>query len=290
MFEEGVHVEPSGRVLVERGPVSMALSAHANGLPAPHACLEAVIGLDAALAELGSLRTLLSLPWPNLPSHAALTPLARRMHKAASATQHPEMTSMCAVAGAIADRMADAVTAELGNVPDMAVTVNNGGDIALRFGANASVRVGLVPAIGSAGADESVELRAANGIFGVATSGLGARGMTRGVADSVTVFAPDAALADALATRLANASRIESPRVHRVLAGTLRPGCDIATLDVTTAVDLLTPEERTLALELVRHVAQPLMDCGALLALRAVVQGETLWMPGALADSIHSLN
>lgn len=290
MFEEGVRVEPSGRVQVERGPVSMVLSARANGLPAPHACLEAVIGLDDALAELGAQRELLSLPWPELPAFAGLTPLARCMHEAARATQHPEMTSLCAVAGAVSDRMADTVAAVLANVPDMVVTVNNGGDIALRLGENASVRVGLVPAIGAAGADESVELRAADGIFGVATSGLGARGMTRGVADSVTVFAPDAALADALATRMANASRIESPRVHRVLAGTLRPGCDIANLDITTGVDPLTPEERALALENVRTAAQPLLASGVLLALRAVVQGEILWIPGVLADSIRTLN
>lgn len=313
MFDEGVHIETSGRVRVERGPVSMVVSAWADGEARPDACLAAAARVDELLAGLASIMPLLSRPWPltsaaDFGAHegraaesgraqAPADNLGLAMWLAARATGHPEMTPLCAVAGAVSDAVADAAVAALekaavvaaleegagaggGKPSGLKVIVNNGGDVTLRLGPGLSASVGLVPALTAAGADETIIVDAASPVRGVATSGLGGRGMTQGVADSVSVFAASGALADALATRLCNASRIDSPNVSQALAGSLRPGCDIAQLPVTVAVGSLTEAEKTMALAGVRTAALPLMEAGIVYALRATVQGKVLWMPG----------
>lgn len=306
MFAEGVQVEASGRVRVERGPVSLVLSAWRGGTPQPAACLRAAALVDGILRAITAELAVLFRPWPqsgpgDFPaaaespdapgtprtageSRAAIGLLPFRMWEAARDTGHPEMTPMCAVAGAVSDVLADAVFTDLaatvaGPGESLRVAVSNGGDVSLRLAPGAAATVGLVPALNAPGVDEVVTIRAQDPVRGVATSGLGGRGLTQGVADAVTVFAATGALADALATRLCNASRLESPRVRTVPAQTLRPGCDIAGLPVTAQVGALTKKEKQTALAGIRNAAKPLFASGKLHALRATVQGVPLWLP-----------
>lgn len=301
MFEEGVCREASGRVRVERGPVSLVLSAWKGGSPQAEVCLRAGALVDDILRTITAVLPALSRPWPlsspgefpaaeggaGAPETVRLVPL--RMWQAARDTGHPEMTPMCAVAGAVADALADVVFAALGGPASVSgdavrVVVSNGGDVSLRLTPGSSVTVGLVPALSAPGIDEVITVRAEEPVRGVATSGLGGRGLTQGVADAVTVFAAGGALADALATRLCNASRLESPRVRCVPAEVLRPGCDIAGLPVTAHVGALTREEKEAALVGINRAAGPLLASGKLHALRASVQGMSLWLPAASAN------
>jgi hypothetical protein len=292
MFEEGIYQEASGRVRVERGPVSLVLSAWKGQSPQPEACLRAAALVDDILTVIKAALPLLYCPWPQtgpeqFPSaQGAIGLVPLRMWQAARDTGHPEMTPMCAVAGAVADALADAVFADLGAAQPnpgepLRVVISNGGDVSLRLAPGSCATVGLVPALGAPGADEVVAIRAEDPVRGVATSGLGGRGLTQGVADAVTVFAETGALADALATRLCNASRLESPRVQYVPAESLRPGCDIAGLPVTARVSPLSQEERETALAGISRAAEPLFEAGKLHALRATVQGMKLWFPQA---------
>ena len=110
---------------------------------------------------------------------------------------------------------------------------------------------------------------------GVATSGLGGRSLTTGIASGVTVFSARCAEADALATLLADRSCLDLPAVHTVLAGELDSDSDIADQQVVVGVDPLTEAEKEQALDQVMKEAKLQFGKGNLLAFIATVQGRT---------------
>ena len=125
------------------------------------------------------------------------------------------------------------------------------------------------------GVDRVVRLRPEHGVGGVATSGLGGRSLTTGIASGVTVFSERCARADALATLLADRSYLDSPAVHTCPARELDPDSDIADLTVVTGVDPLTEEEKARSLDQVMKEAELQYGRGGLIACIATVQGRT---------------
>ncbi|MDR2134549.1 MAG: hypothetical protein LBP27_05520 [Treponema sp.] len=269
-------LEP-GKVHFDYGPVSMVLSAGADGEPLTDLCCGAFEAIDAALREITDSLPILRLYAPRIPP-AVLKGLPRRMLDSVLAAGDPLMTPMAAVAGAVADAAADWLFARGADQ----VLANNGGDIALRLGPGKSVKLGIVSSLARGDIDQTLAVAEADGIGGVATSGLGGRSFTRGIAQGLTAFARSGVLADALATRLANASFIPSPRIYTGKAGILDPGSDIADLEVVIGMDRLSSEEVRRSLDQVRDEALRQKQRGNLLALRASVQGEifTLDLPG----------
>jgi ApbE superfamily uncharacterized protein (UPF0280 family) len=79
-------------------------------------------------------------------------------------------------------------------------------------------------------------------------------------------------LADALATHLANASYIPSPRVYTQKAGVIDPESDIKDLEVVIGKDTLTEEEAGQSLDQVQKEALRQMRMGNLLGLRMSVE------------------
>ena len=135
-----------------------------------------------------------------------------------------ELTPMAAVAGTIAD----GVAAFLSSRGMTRVIVNNGGDIAIRTG---SGRIGQCGH--PAGFDPQRDNRHHRQLgderasWGVATSGLEGRSMTRGVASAATIIAGSASVADAAATSIANASYVEDETVIQRPAEELDEHTDI---------------------------------------------------------------
>jgi len=121
------------------------------------------------------------------------------------------------------------------------VIVNNGGDIALRLAEGYSAEVGVAPAIGTP-PTHILSVRAADGIGGVATSGLGGRSFTKGIATAAVVAAKTAALADACATSIGNATFAAHPAIKLVRAEAVDPLTDIAGHLVVGQVGPLPPE------------------------------------------------
>ncbi|MEO1275046.1 MAG: hypothetical protein AAFV96_06495, partial [Pseudomonadota bacterium] len=177
-----------------------------------------------------------------LAGSAALSgPVARRMQRAVSPfVEGRFITPMAAVAGAVADHVATAMAAA---APLRRLIVNNGGDIALRLAPGETARLLLCtnPAPEGPSASGAVEIGAGDGIAGIATSGWRGRSHSLGIADAVTVFAEDAATADAAATLIANAVDLpDEPALHapvtRVPASSLCPESDLGDRLVTTRV------------------------------------------------------
>ncbi|MBC5731354.1 hypothetical protein [Pseudoflavonifractor hominis] len=260
-----------GQVFVDFGPVSMVITASRNGEGDTQLCRAAFPVIAACLEDLRPSLEMLR----RYPPQVELEQLAgagETMARAVLRTGDPWLTPMAAVAGTVADAVADFLFAQGAEK----VTANNGGDIALRLAPGQSLGLGVLYDLERGGVDRVVHLTAEKGVGGVATSGLGGRSLTTGIASGVTVFSRRCAQADALATLLADRSCIDSPAVHTRLAGELDPDSDIADLPVVVSVEPLSREEKERALEQVLREAEEQYRRGNLLACIATVQGVTV--------------
>ena len=154
-------------------------------------------------------------------AHCALQGVvARRMWAACSPYRAGFITSMAAVAGAVAQEILACY-----EQPGIdRAWVNNGGDIALHLAPGQSVTVGVYADIAALNAaqlrnglvlDGQIRIDSAMPVRGVATSGWRGRSQSLGIADSVTVLARTAAQADAAATIVANAVNVADARIVR---------------------------------------------------------------------------
>lgn len=258
-------VLPDGRVLIEYGPVTMTLLAEREGIVQTALC-------QAVLPELRQIIEGLAkdLPLLRLPPKKARTKLlhspGKAMLAAVLAAQDPTLTPMAAVAGTVADAVADMLAA--GGATR--VIVNNGGDIALRLAPGTGATVGIISELRTGRIERTVRIAAEDNVGGICTSGLGGRSLTRGIADAVTVFARTAAQADALATHLANASFVNAADVVRQPAEQVEPGSDLGMLPVTASVGRLSAGDSRRAVEQVLHRAAVLYP--AFYAVAAYVQ------------------
>jgi ApbE superfamily uncharacterized protein (UPF0280 family) len=101
--------------------------------------------------------------------------------------------------------------------------------------------VGLMPGLNGSDCSHALKIEGNSCCSGVATSGLGGRGFTKGVASAVTVLAGSSSLADACATSIANHTTIDDPAVLRLPAEVLDPLTDIRGQLITVGVSALEP-------------------------------------------------
>jgi hypothetical protein len=135
--------------------------------------------------------------------------------------------------------------------------------------------VGIRPKVESKSIAQVMVLGPERTAWGIATSGLGGRSLTRGVLEAATIVAADASLADAAATAVANASRVQDPTVVRQLAETIDGYTDIAGLEVTAAVGPLSVAQKDLALCQALARAEELIKKNVIYGAYAAVQGQT---------------
>jgi ApbE superfamily uncharacterized protein (UPF0280 family) len=180
---------------------------------------------------------------------------------------------MAAVAGSVADELIGFFAAE----PEIRrASINNGGDIALHLQAGQRYTIGLVTDIASLDAEPQshFEVDASMPVRGVATSGWRGRSMSLGIADSVTVLAQSAAMADAAATMIANAVNVQHEAIQRAPASALKDDTDLGDLLVTTHVGPLPAELIQQALDDGAKYAQYLLGEGLIFAAALTLQGQ----------------
>ena len=277
---EAVRVLAPHLVLVDWGPMTLTISAWAGGRPRPVMAAQAARRALACLAELADFQNYLKRRAVDLPPDRPLPAVVARA--LAGARLAPgELTPLAAVAGAVADEVADR-TLELGADK---VIVNNGGDIALRLLGRRRALVGLKPPDGPDGSPAPLlgrlRVSAGMGLGGVASSGWQGRSLSPGVADLVTVWAADAATADAAATLIADQVDVDCPAVLRAPARELDPDSDLGSRLVTRQVGQLTPAQRLQALTSGLKQARGLHAAGAIAGCLVYLQGELALLPGA---------
>lgn len=259
----------NGRWHFQHGPIDLVIGAdgEADAVIAAHAAawrrFESV--LTELVAELPLLRRPVRGPCP------LQGVIARRMWWACHPFHSVYITPMAAAAGAVAQELIGAYARE----GVRRAWINNGGDIALHLVDGASVNVGVVadvtdpfglryrsPDAGRADVDGSFTVDAAMPVRGIATSGWRGRSFSLGIADSVTVLAKTASMADAAATIIANAVDIDDRRIVRRPANELKDDSDLGDLLVTVEVPPLPPDTVQAALERGRRRAQDLQRDG----------------------------
>ncbi len=259
-----------GRLHLQHGPIDLIIEAWGERAEVAAAYRQAGARfadiLEVLVEELPLLRTPLSDARPVLRG-----PVARRMLAACWPYRASYITPMAAVAGAVADEILQAMLHERNLLK---AYVNNGGDIALHLAQGSVLTLGVVNNADNPAIDAAARLEASMPVRGLATSGWRGRSQSLGIADAVTVFAADAAAADAAATLVANAVNIEHHAISRLPARTLRADSDLGDLPVTVAVGTLPASIRAAALANGCRRARELQQQGLIYAAYLALQGE----------------
>ena len=229
-----------GRWHFHHGPIDLVISVDGE-LDATDRALTACWQRFAEiLPELAAELSLLRQPIKQVTWMSS--PVARRMVRACWPHRLQFITPMAAVAGAVADELIGFFAAE----PEIRrASINNGGDIALHLQPGERFTIGR------------------------------GRSMSLGIADSVTVLAQSAAMADAAATMIANAVNAQHEVIRRAPASTLKDDTDLGDLLVTTHVGPLPAVLIQQALDEGAKYAQHLLGEGLIFAAALTLQGQS---------------
>lgn len=256
---------------LHHGPIDLVISAIGSleSVKAAHAIAQN--RFTSILQELVDELAVLRQPLSSTCSVKGV--VAKRMWQAASTccTDNVYLTPMIAVAGAVADEV---LTAIINAVDDLQkLSVNNGGDIALWQANGQRSVVGVAdPLNGQIVSRATVTPDSAIG--GVATSGRHGRSLSLGIADSVTVMAANAALADAAATLITNAVDLPGhPKVTREPSVNVDPNSDLGTHMATVDVAELEANEIRQALRSGLELARDLKRQRTIVAAYLILQG-----------------
>ncbi len=285
-----------GRWHWQHGPIDLIIGADGEAAALDAAHTAAWARFEPLLAELAAELPLLRQPVAAGADNPLRSVVARRMWAACAPLRIEAagfITPMAAVAGAVAQELVAAYCR-----PGIRrAWINNGGDIALHLAPGESTRVGLFADLSAfdnaaaAARTEAVNLRtdvafavhADNPVRGVATSGWRGRSLSRGIADSVTVLAASAAMADAAATVIANAVDVDDARIQRQPASSLRDDSDLGERLVTVDVPPLPPDLVRAALQRGLGCAQRLQAAGRVHAALLACQGSLARLPAPAA-------
>lgn len=271
-----------GKALLDYGPISMVIEAYREGQPLGGA-VEA--GGKAAVHQLELLTKHLDIakkPAAELKSGHDYPRALIAMVEAVGATGEHGVTPMAAVAGSIAQEVLDTLV-EHGATR---VVVNNGGDIALRLEPGKPLRVGVITNLAGGAVTHYMDISGGQGIGGIATSGMGGRSFTRGVASAVVALAKAAPLADACATMLANAVNVDHPEILRLRAELLDPDTDIPGQLITLKTGTFDEETAQQALAAGKRKFHEYHEKGLLLGAVLAVQGRVWTHPPGLVRQV----
>lgn len=268
-YEQTMHMLEGGSVMAECGPMRLVISSFIGKVS------QREMNVLAARASFGYLERVARMQDALRRNHTRVEPdlgepLAVEMVRSVLAVGDADLTPMAAVAGTIGDAVANF----LSDRGMTRVVVNNGGDIAIRLQDEEPVRVGIRTDVNNQDYEDVLVLGPGCGSWGVATSGLGGRSLTRGIASAATIVASTASLADAAATAVANASFVEDEQVAQRYAEEIDPNTDIRGLRVTVKVGRISREKCRVALSKAMDRAEELIGRGIILGALVAVDGQ----------------
>lgn len=277
---ERVEALPNGSVLVDYGPMRMFISAFEDGKPVVTLAEEGAHLAIRVLEDLAVFLPVIKKKALGLEVEEKFPDVVRRMVEATQRMEEPDLTPLAAVAGAASDVVADFIFDRGGTK----VIVDNGGDIAIRLRGGEGAKVGVKTEIHASRPSHLIAIDSSMGIGGVATSGLGGRSLTKGIASAATVLSKNAALADAAATVIGNFTNVDDPNIIRSLAERIYPDTDIAGEWVTIEVGNLSATKIDEALRNGLSKASGLYQKGLTMGSLIATQDRIVW-----TDSINSI-
>jgi len=273
-------VLPDGTVLVDYGPMHMFISAFENKKPLIKLAEEGAHFAMKVLEDLAKFLSVIKKKSQVLEIEEDFPDVVRRMIEATKKMGETDLTPLAAVAGTASDVVADFMFSRGGTK----IIVDNGGDIAIRLREGEVARVGIKTEIDSKQPTYLISIDSTMGIGGVATSGLGGRSFTKGIASAATVLSQKAAFSDAAATVIGNFTNIEDQEVSRSLAEKIYPDTDIAGEWITVKVGRLCEEKIEKALTNGLSKANSICEKGLIKGAFIALQGKAVW-----TDSLNSL-
>jgi len=265
-YEYSIGVIDEESVVVECGPMRLVIRAWNKTQPQISPARRAAEKSISYLERIARCRPRISRPWPQIKDLCD-DEIAQRMVTSVMTIGDGDLTPMAAVAGTIADAVADWLF-ERGLTR---VIVDNGGDIAVSLVEGEKVTVGVRPHVASPLISHVIRLDSSHSAWGVTTSGMGGRSFTRGIASAVTVLADNASVADAAATAVANSCFVEDKGIFQLPAEKIDPNSDLTGTLITTEVGPLSMEKKLKAIECAQEKAEYLVQkkaiIGAFIAL-----------------------
>jgi len=278
-----------GLVLVDFGPVTMTLEAEIKREPFTEAAVSGAKKVLESFDDLVSFIDVIRTPLGRMNCLPQNVPfVCKQMIESVSSLEEGDFTPMAAVAGTLSDLAADAMAA---CGADYAVA-NNGGDIALYLpeSMERTFRIGLISDISTGRTTHRLEISPSSPIHGIATSGLGGRSLTRGIASAVTVMAGSGSMADAAATAIANACFCQDPAIEQCPAEEIDYWTDIPGLTVTRSVGRLDDKNVKSALDAGLIRAEELINKGLILGAVLFVQGRMAKLATCDIDGLFILS
>ena len=258
------------RLHLQHGPINLVIKANGNS-----SSIKKAYGLASERMEgmlQGLVDNLSTLRAPLNPRVELNIGDVTSNHMISTARQFEDrfITPMAAVAGAVADEILNSMK----NVKGLdSIYVNNGGDIAFFIGHDKKMKIGIVPTLTAAEPVASVEITSGDKVRGIATSGWDGHSLSLGIADAVTVLAKNAAIADIVATLIANEVNCDSDCIDRVPALEIDPDSDLKEKLVTIKVGNLDENEISKALARGARFAQKLIDEKKIFGVFIYLQG-----------------
>jgi len=270
-YEQYIGLIDDESVLAECGPMRLVIRAWKGNEPQIDLVRQAAAESFTYLERIARFRSELSRPFLDIKVQPQ-DDLAKEMLYSVEIIGDGDLTPMAAVAGTIADAVAN----WLFEREATKVIVDNGGDIAVRLAEGESVTVGVRPRVTSRHISHVITLDSGRSAWGVTTSGMGGRSLTRGIASAVTVLSTKASVADAAATAIANACFVIDDRIIQLPAEKIDPTSDLKDIPVTTEVGPLSSEKILAAINSARQKADDFSQKGiidgAFIALGSVYE------------------
>ena len=252
---------PDGRMHLHHGPIDLICEAWGPPDLIEAGYLQVWRRFDGLLEELVA-----ELPALRHENMALFGKIAQAMGRAVVPFRPAFITPMAAVAGAVAEE----VLAALVRPGITRAYVNNGGDIALYLAAGAQFDCAL------ADSGNQITVRFEDSVRGIATSGWRGRSWSLGIADSVSVLAKSASVADAAATMIANAVDLPGhPGIARRPAHEMQADSDLGARLVTVGVGRLSRSDIDKALARGVAAAQAYRANGLIESAALFLQGES---------------
>ncbi len=267
-YEKSITLLDQGAVMAECGPMRIVIFASVGKVPQREMAIRAARESFDYLERIARLRGVLGRRVSDIKGDLR-DPLAAKMLNSVLAIGDEDLTPMASVAGSISDAIADFLFYR----GMTRVVVDNGGDVAVRLKEGEYVKVGIRPDVERSEISHIILLDSEHSSWGVATSGLGGRSLTRGIASAATAVAKTASIADAAATAIANSSLVEDEKVFQKLAEDIDPDTDMSGLFVTEKVGQISEEKKTIALQRAMQKADDLSHKGLILGAYVAVGG-----------------
>jgi len=264
---------PEGVVLLDYGPMHMFISVFENGRPVITLAEEGAHFAMKVLEDLAKFLPVIKKKSQGLEIQEAFPDVVRRMIEVTKKMKEPDLTPLAAVAGAASDVVADFILGKGGTK----IIVDNGGDIAIRLREGDVARVGVKTEIDAKRPTYLISIGSATRIGGVATSGLGGRSFTKGIASAATILSETASLSDAAATVVGNSTNAEDADIARSLAEEIYPDTDLVGEWVTTRVGKLSQEKIEEALNNGLSKAYSICQKGLIHGALVALQGKVGW-------------